>query len=141
MITSTPEAIWVTLPFPPTANLYWRSIVIKGSARVLLSKEGRAFKKACADRMKLVRRPPLSGPVRIRAIVFFPTRAGDLDNRIKPTLDGLRKGAFDDDIQVQEIHFRRDIDRKNPRVELVVAPIRPGEDDPRSQISIEEVLV
>ena len=41
------EAVRLILPLPPSVNAYWRSIILKGAVRVLVSKEGRAFKKRC----------------------------------------------------------------------------------------------
>jgi hypothetical protein len=37
-------------------------------------------------------------------------------------LDALKGIAFGDDVEVSEIHLRRDLDRANPRVELTVLP-------------------
>jgi len=37
------------LPFPPTANTHWRSVVIGGRVRVLISKRGREYRAAVVE--------------------------------------------------------------------------------------------
>ena len=111
----------LTLPLPPSANRYWRSICLGNRPRVLVSKQGRAYRK----RAQLVagaqfKRVPLTQDVRVVLNVYTPTRAGDLDNRIKPTLDALQGIAYADDRQVVEILARRFVDKDNPRVEVTV---------------------
>jgi Holliday junction resolvase RusA-like endonuclease len=89
---------------------------------VLVSQKGRAYRKN-ADIVGLAQVghiQPLDVPVRVTMHVVTRTRAGDLDNRIKPTLDALQGLAYDDDKRVVEIHATRGVDRENPRVEITV---------------------
>ena len=111
----------LTLPLPPSANRYWRSICRGNRPRVLVSKDGRSYRK----RARLVgaaqaKADPFTVPVCVSLHVVTPTRRGDLDNRVKPTLDALQGLAFDDDKRVVEIRATRSVDKENPRVEVEV---------------------
>jgi Holliday junction resolvase RusA-like endonuclease len=90
----------VTLPAPPTMNMYWRSV--KG--RMLISREGRAYKKMVAEQVVA---SPCAGPVAVIVRWSRRKRMGDLDNRLKVILDSLRGIAFRDDKQVVELHAYR----------------------------------
>lgn len=91
----------VTLPYPPSANAYWRSV--KG--RVLVSKEGRKYKALVA---KLAGQYlPLVGPVKVRLHVHRPRAVGDLDNTLKVLFDALKLILWLDDDQVVTIHATR----------------------------------
>jgi Holliday junction resolvase RusA-like endonuclease len=50
--------------------------------------------------------------------VYRPAAKGDIDNRLKMTLDVLQGYAFINDVQVVEMHVRNLIDRKAPRIEV-----------------------
>lgn len=112
--------IHVNLPLPPSANVYWR--IARG--RAVPSKEADKFKAMAAmlAKSEMGGRPLILGPVAVSLAVYFPTKAGDLDNRIKVTLDALQGIVFKNDAQVEEIHAVRFMDRANPRVRVVVDP-------------------
>lgn len=118
--------IRLTLPLPPSANMYWRAVNVGGKrARVLLSKDARAYQNealAVAYRAG-VKAYPKGEAVRVRLVVHFPDRRGDLDNRVKPTLDALRGVAFQDDRQVWELEVIRETDPTAPRVEVEVTSL------------------
>lgn len=121
--------IELTLPYPISANRYWRSFVPRGHQRaiVTLSDEAKAYKQ---DVGVLVRkagvRQPLAGRVAIE-IHLYPKRpldwakrarkapltwdddvmCLDLDNANKVLLDSLKGLAIEDDRWVREIHARR----------------------------------
>jgi len=103
----------VTLPYPPSANAYWRNV--KG--RVVVSAEARAYKAKVA---LLLRCKPVSGPVALVANMYRPARRGDLDNTLKVLGDALNGLAWVDDSQVVEIHAYRHDDKANPRAEVEV---------------------
>lgn len=103
----------LTLPYPPSANRYWR--VWRG--RAVTSDEARAYKLTIAHLFKAT---PLEGLLSVDLAVCRPRRSGDLDNRIKVTLDALRGIAFVDDSQIVAIHATRHEDKANPRVEVVI---------------------
>lgn len=97
----------VVLPAPPSANAYWRSVVIKGKVRVLVSKEGRAYKAAVAQITVGAVSPPLQGSVAWCVTWRRSKRMGDLSNRIKALEDALIGIAWADDKQIVELHAYR----------------------------------
>lgn len=104
--------IEITLPFPPSANRYWR--IFRG--RAVKGKDAMEYKAAvnnlCADFRACI------GDVIVRLDFYRPRKSGDLDNRIKILLDALQGSVYVDDKQIVEIHARRFDDKKNPRVEV-----------------------
>lgn len=111
----------ITLPYPPTANTYWRHV----GNRVVKSAEARQYQSAVRLRWltQEIALPVLTGPVSVIVTVFRPRRIGDLDNTLKVLLDSLRGLAFVDDSQVVEIHAIRFDDKANPRAVVTVEPI------------------
>lgn len=123
----------LTLPLPPSANNYWRNIVLRTgpkcpacgnhrnmSPRVLLSSEAREY-KARVESM-FPKMPLLVGPLTFTGHVYRQQKRGDLSNRIKVTEDVLQGIAFEDDAQIEELHWFRHDDKANPRVEIEVHP-------------------
>lgn len=95
--------ISIELPWPPSANRYWR----KFRNRIVVSPEAKAYKAT-------VKKLSLFWPR-----VFFPTqelvlyiqacppnkRHFDLDNRLKIAIDSLQGILFTDDSQIKDIHI------------------------------------
>lgn len=111
----------LVLPYPPTANLYWR--VFRG--RPVKSEAARKYQQGVRLRWLTSRRngdpsTALTGPVLLTVAVFRPSRRGDLDNTLKVLIDSLKGIAFVDDSQVVELHARRFEDKANPRAEVTV---------------------
>ncbi len=104
---------FITLPYPPSANAYWRNV----RGRVVVSAEARAYKRKVG---LTVQSTPLDGPLAIEVHVYRPRKAGDLDNTLKVLCDALNGIAWRDDSQVVEIHAYRGDDKADPRVELRV---------------------
>lgn len=107
------------LPYPPTANTYWR--VWRG--RAVKSTEAREYQR----KVQLVAKAslgrdarPLRGPVRVEVSVYRPAKRGDLDNTLKVILDALRGIAYGDDAQIVALSARRNDDAKNPRAIVTV---------------------
>lgn len=109
------ETLKLILPFPPSANRYWRSAPGKG---LVPSAEAEAYKQLVARTAP--RNVALFGDVRVVLNVFRPRRTGDLDNCQKVLFDALRGIAFLDDAQVKAIIAERFDDPGDPRVELVL---------------------
>ena len=102
----------VTLPWPPTVNTYYRHVVVKGAARVLLSSAGRAYQKAVGVAMAGHVAPP--PPHAVRIVLHAPDRrAYDVDNRAKALLDGIYRALGIDDGVID-------------RLEIVRGEVRPG---------------
>ena len=121
--------IRLTLPYPLSANRYWRSFVPKGGTRAIthLSTEATAFKRAigCAVFAAGVH-DPIAGRVRV-TIHLYPHRPQDwqarqrklgatwddsvqcidLDNASKVLIDALKGAAFEDDKWVRSLVLER----------------------------------
>jgi crossover junction endodeoxyribonuclease RusA len=108
----------LVLPYPPTANLYWR--VFRG--RAVKSPDARRY-QALVRALSIQQRgtaPIHAGPVNVVAKLYRPRRIGDLDNGLKVALDALKGVAFNDDSQVVRIEAERHDDKANPRLEIEV---------------------
>ena len=103
--------ITLDLPWPPTANRYWRNV----NGRMVLSREGRRYREAVDG---LVWRHVCQagdsvsfGTSRLELeIDAHPpdNRRRDLDNLLKPILDALQYAeVFEDDSQIVKILIRK----------------------------------
>ncbi|MGG1947089.1 RusA family crossover junction endodeoxyribonuclease [Trinickia sp. NRRL B-1857] len=121
------KPIIVTLPPPVSANLYWRTRVVKGVAMTYVSAEAKAFKQEVGWRLRaagcirpivgrvavtltLYPHRPLDWEKRVRKLGAAwddGVRSIDLDNAIKVTLDALKGIAFEDDVWVRRISAER----------------------------------
>lgn len=121
------NSITVTLPPPVSANVYWRTRVVKNMAMTYVSKEAKDFKAAV---LQLLRAAGVTEPFPGRVAVsmqLYPhrpldwkarqkklgaawddgVRSIDLDNSIKVTLDAMKGVAFVDDVWVRQIAAER----------------------------------
>lgn len=91
------------LPYPPTANTYYRNF----RGRMVISARGREFARAVAAIVGKVK--PLRGRVGVGIALNPPDqRKRDIDNTIKPTLDALTKaGVWLDDSQIDILFIAR----------------------------------
>ena len=65
------------------------------------------------------RRPPLTGDVELRVMLYFGTkRRADIDNFHKLSLDALTSVVYEDDSQIRALHVERAYDKGNPRIEI-----------------------
>lgn len=112
------EPLLVELPYPPSANRYWRSV---GRGRVVVSAEAKRYRGEVER--KLAGRAALGAtPVEV-SVVAHPAdrRRRDLDNLAKVLLDALANGgAFADDGQVRALHLWWGEVSSAPCVEVVV---------------------
>ena len=137
------QRIHLTLPWPVSANRYWRSFVPRGHSRavVTLSEEAKDYKREVAGiALAMGLRRPIEGRVEVR-IALYPqrpldwakrvrrdpiawdddVRCIDLDNANKVLLDALKGVAFVDDKWVRRIVSERmEPDDAPMRVEVVV---------------------
>ena len=113
------RVVYLGLPEPPSANRYWR--VYRG--RAVKSAEARAYAARvwaiCTGKLT-----PLTGFVSVRVTWWRGRKSGDLDNRLKVTLDSLKGLAYQDDRQVVEIHATRNDQSRGEG--YVVVEIRPA---------------
>ena len=99
-----PDTLTVTLPYPPTANTYYR----RHGARFFISSNGKRYKRRVWAEWVGLGCPKLSGRIGVRVGVHCPDlRVRDLDNICKPFLDSLKGHFFGDDGDVDELHLIR----------------------------------
>jgi crossover junction endodeoxyribonuclease RusA len=137
--------IELTLPYPISANRYWRSFVPRGHTRaiVTLSDEAKAFKNQVGWMCRAAGvREPIAGRVSIE-ILLYPKRpldwerrmrknplawdddvqCLDLDNANKVLLDSLKGIAIDDDRWVRRIVSERMEPDGEARVVVRITPL------------------
>lgn len=115
-----PRRYW--LPWPPSVNNYW--VRTRGGG-MMVSKAGRQYRvDLLADLTGKVRNK-IEGRVRLSVCVMPPdARRRDLDNLLKPILDGLTAaGIWDDDSQVDELKIVRGEQTPHGRVMVEVEEI------------------
>lgn len=141
--------IQLTLPYPVSANLYWRSFVPNGSRRaiVTLSDEAKAYKQQVGwiARQAGIRKP-LAGRIEV-TVQLFPQRPQDwarrarknpatwdddvrcidLDNANKVLLDALKGVAIDDDKWVRKLSSERMEPDGEARVVITITPLAQAE--------------
>lgn len=123
------QRVSLTLPWPPSVNHYWRSVVMGGSMRphvkVLISEKGREYRNLVAlRRLALGPMERMNGRLSIFISAFPPDkRRFDLDNRLKALLDAMtHAGIWNDDEQIDHLSIsRRDV-VAGGRVEVLIIP-------------------
>jgi len=106
----------VILPFPPSANNYWRH----NRGRTHRTHEADAYKKHVGLLCMAFDVRPLDGLLCVSFTFYRPAKRGDLDNMLKVTIDSLIGWAYQDDKQIVELHAKRYEDKGDPRVEIVI---------------------
>jgi crossover junction endodeoxyribonuclease RusA len=136
--------IVLTLPYPVSANRYWKAITIPGRTMMAPSKEAKAFRAEVAQICAAAGiRSPLAGRLAL-AVRLFPARPQDwarrarklgaawhddvrcidLDNANKVILDSLKGVAFDDDKWVFRLTCERmEPDEHGARAIVAIAPL------------------
>lgn len=144
----------LTLPKPISANKYWRSIVIKGQVRVLVSKEAKQFKEMVAMiALGAGVRKPIAGRVQIDYRLYPPRpldykkrqakdplnwddnlQCIDLDNAGKILLDSIKNIVIEDDKMVWSMTAQRmEPDEDGYRVVVKITKLH--QDNPQQQLS------
>ena len=104
VISKNENAITLTLPWPPSVNKYWRTF----QGRMIISAEGRAYRKAVADQVLIQRGAKhYAGKLRVDIEAFRPdNRRRDLDNLLKAVLDGCtHAGVWEDDSNIVDLRI------------------------------------
>lgn len=93
------------LPYPPSVNHYWR----KWRNRMVISREGRMFRRNVRALLGGGRKPPFTGSIALAMDAFPPDRRRrDLDNLLKSLQDALaHAGVFEDDSLIDLLVVRR----------------------------------
>jgi len=109
----------LSLPWPPSVNRYWRSI---GRGRVIISKEGRTYRKTILD--MLADNKITFGKDRIVVLIeAYPPdrRRRDLDNLKKAMFDALgAAGVYHDDCQIDSDLTSRMTPVKDGRITIAL---------------------
>lgn len=116
-----PVSVTLTLPYPPSANRYWR--MVRGHMTV--SADAKAYKDGAGMVARHQGMAPFTGTVALHIHLYRPQRSGDLDNRVKILADALKGIAYNDDAQIVELHAWLHDDKKNPRAELEIRQVTP----------------
>lgn len=128
--------IKVTFPYPPSVNQLYG-----------ISRQGTRFKKQphrdFFDQVHTILKKdkvkPLEGELEVSITLYRPYDRGDIDGPLKTLLDSMEQptklmnvggkrsrvetslyGVYKNDKQIMDLHVYKRIDRKNPRVEVVV---------------------
>lgn len=112
----------IELPFPPSLNTYYRTFM----GRILISKDGREYRKRVAQLMFLDRARESHGRLAVEIRAYPPDkRRRDLDNMMKAALDALtHAGAWGDDSQIDDLRIVRcATDKDEPRIEIIVTEL------------------
>ena len=121
--------IELVLPWPPSANTYWRH-PNRGplAGRHLISRAGRSYR---ADVARIVgcarpRGAPLAGRLAVALTAAPPDRRRrDLDNLLKAVQDALsHAGVWDDDEQIDWLTIERVCPRAAGRVDIEIREIK-----------------
>ena len=114
------------LPWPPSVNQYWRAVAVGGRARNILSKKGREYREVVGASIKEQTEEHETTEERLRVnILASPPdrRRRDLDNILKPLLDGMEHAeVYKDDSQIDELRIARLDPSKGGSVVVVVVP-------------------
>ena len=113
----------LVLPYPVSANRYWRSVVPTGWKRAIVfpSDEAKAYRRKCAAALHQAGLQPVTFPITVK-VRLYPRdrRLLDLDNALKVTIDALKGVAYADDKQVWRIEAERMHVDGRPRVEVEI---------------------
>lgn len=136
-------SVTLTLPYPISANRYWKAITIPGRTMMAPSKEAKAYKAQVCGLARIAGiRKPISGRVAID-IRLYPKRPQDwerrakrdplswddtvlcldLDNANKVLFDALKGVAIDDDKWVRRITSERMEPDGEARVVITITPM------------------
>lgn len=112
-------SVSLTLPYPPSANRYWRYV----RNHPVVSADAKAYRAAAGMMARHQGMAPFTGKVALYIELYRPQKSGDLDNRIKILADALKGVAYNDDDQIVEIYARLHDDKANPRAEVEIRQV------------------
>ena len=95
----------IILPWPPSANRYWRF----WNRHIIISKEAQIYKKTIKQLFYTWPLKNINGRLVVNIVAHPPDRRmRDLDNLLKITLDSLEgTGLFENDSQIDKITIER----------------------------------
>lgn len=129
-IDARAHAFTLVLPYPVSANRYWRTVVNRrtGNAMTFVSEEAKAFKSQTGWIAKQAGiRTPLGCLVELHVRLIPKNRVCmDLDNALKVTIDALKGVCFDDDSQVYRLVAERCEPQPDARCEVTISQFVPA---------------
>ncbi len=114
-------AVSLTLPYPPSANRYWRYV----NNHPTVSEDAKTYRTGAGMVARHQGIAPFTGSVAMYIHLYRPQKSGDLDNRIKILCDSLKGVVYNDDAQIVEIHAWLHDDKQNPRAEVEIREVQP----------------
>nr|WP_297526975.1 hypothetical protein [uncultured Roseateles sp.] len=135
--------VHITLYGEAASKANSRQIVeIDGKPASIKSEKARNFGRDALRQIPPSARVRMEGPVRVSMVIYYASERPDLDESLvldllqdqwgkAPVLRGVARGArpllqngvYRNDRQVREKHVYHRIDRKSPRVEVLVEPL------------------
>lgn len=105
---------------PASTNNIYKSACRGPFPHVYMTETGRSLKESYQWQIKSqYKGKPLAGEIDLRVELFFKdSRTRDIDNYNKVLLDACSGLLWDDDSQIVSLLIVKNIDKKNPRVEL-----------------------
>lgn len=97
-----------------------------GARRIIKADNVRAYEKSFKRQCKVYAGKMIDRAFKLEIVVYFQTRAADLDNALKTLLDCMQQcRCITDDKLCAEIHARKAIDPNNPRVVFALHELEP----------------
>lgn len=122
--------IRLVLPVCPSANDYWRTVVVNGHGRTYRTHEAENYKRAVLRLAGQVTPYGKDQELVMVTIWYREALRGDTGNRLKVVEDALEGVAYEND-RVNGAHVMvRRLDRARPRMEILVAPFHDTGEDP-----------
>ncbi len=91
-MSETPDMLTIELPWGPSDNALKTTIIIKGRARTLLSKEAREYYDRISTLLVVKKIPKMSGRLRVDVVLHPPDKRHiDPANRLKAIMDSLKR--------------------------------------------------
>lgn len=130
-LSAAPDALRLTLPYPPSLNSIWRSIVMtvrgKPQVHVLLSEKGREYRRTVLRQVEQAGSPatPAGSRLALHLQACPPDhRARDLSNLPKALEDALTHAkVWADDSLIDRLIVERGPVIKGGRVHVTITPL------------------
>jgi len=108
---------------PCSTNTLYRSVCRGKFPAVYMTHKGRNLKESYQWEAKSQwKKEPTSDEIALNVILYFgDKKVRDIDNYNKILLDALTGIVWEDDSQISEMHTFREYDKKNPRIEVLIA--------------------
>lgn len=121
-MTDKEQVIYGTIPSKPNSM---KVVTINGHGSLAKTKTLKDYEKSFYLQCGKYRDKMITDYFNIDVDAYLPTMAHDLDNIFKILLDCLQScKAIKNDNRCIEIHARKFIDKRDPRVEFTITPVK-----------------